>query len=563
MPPPPPSPPGQILCLAGAWRNPMISRVGGVFGGGKSASPPPDASAMEPALNALDRFRSLLVCDIFAEGSLREMRRIRPGGIVVRRRNTVTPARLKKLIREHQGLSAVPLLVAGNFEWGVANDVKSCNSFFPGVMALAAACPAGDLRLARRQGRAIAREARALGVNTLFGPVIDVSTGKGLHQIGTRLFSERPSAVAAFGEAYVRGVQEGGLCATSKHYPGAGDAQVDSHLSLPVCSQTLKSLLRTGLVPMRRAIAAGTGAVMVRHAAYPRITGDRTPSTLAPKMIEILRDRLGFEGFTITDNMAMGAIARSVPPVRALLGPIAAGIDLVLAGTSMLTPRTLRACERTIRKDRTLQLQINRAYERMKRHRCRWRMRSAWGTHRALEAESVRLAQRVTQGSLTLIRNPRGILPINQERYARILVVSTQAVDGFHVALRSNFGYFAMAIKERCPEADMIFTAEVPSPAEEKRVLAMAKQADAVLLVLQQEPGVGDLDAARIGLHRKLLRRFGRKTAIAGMVSPGVLKRLPASGAALFAYSSMPMSQKALAEAVVGAGKMPKAKRLR
>ncbi len=507
-------------------------------------------------MNTLDQFRSLLVCDIFPEGSLQEMRRIRPGGVVVRRRNTTDPARLKKLIREHQRMSAVPLLVAGNFEWGVANDLKSCSSFFPGVMALAAACSRGGLRLARQQGRAIAREARSLGVNTLFGPVIDVSSGKGLHRIMTRLFSEKPSEVAAFGEAYIRGVQEGGLCATAKHYPGAGDATVDSHLSLPVCSQTLRDLLRTGLVPMRRAIAAGTGSIMVRHAAFPRITGEKTPCTLSSRMIDILREKLGFEGFTITDNMAMGAIARNASPVRALLGPIAAGIDLVLAGNEMLTPRTLRGCEREIRRDKALQGQIGTAFERMKKHRVKWRMRSARGSHRVTEGESIRLAQKITDRSVTVVRDPRGLLPINRERYARILVVSAQVADGFHVALRSNFGQFAMALKERCPEADLVFTAEVPSADDQKRVFSLAKQADAIVLALQREPGLGDLDPASIRMHKKVLRRFGPKTVIAGMTSSGILERLPRSGAAVFAYSSMPMSQRALAEAIVGAGKM-------
>jgi beta-N-acetylhexosaminidase len=507
-------------------------------------------------LNTFDQFRSLLVCDIFPEGSLPEMRRIRPGGIVVRRRNTTDPARLKKLIRQHQVSSPVPLLVAGNFEWGVANDLKGCSSFFPGMMALAAACSKGGLQLARRQGRAIAREARSLGVNTLFGPVVDVSSGKGLHQIGTRFFSEKSSEVAAFGQAYIKGVQEGGLCATAKHYPGAADPKVDSHLSLPVCSQTLGSLLRTGLVPMRRAIAAGTGAIMVRHAAYPKITGEGTPCTLAPMMIEILRDRLGFEGFTITDNMVMGAIAKTVSPVRALLGPIAAGIDLVLAGNELLTPKNLRACERTIRRDKTLQAQIGAACERMKKHRLKWRMRSAWGTHRELERDSIQLAQKISNKSLKLISDPRGILPINRERYARILVVSAQAADGFHVALRSNFGYFAMAVKEYFPEADMVFTADPPSADDQKRVFSLAKQADAVILVLQREPGVGDLETSRIRMHKKILNRFGPKTVIAGMMSPGVLKRLPRSGAAVFACSSMPMSQKALAEGIVGARKI-------
>jgi beta-glucosidase-like glycosyl hydrolase len=151
------------------------------------------------------KFRSLLVVDIHPEHQLDAFEALQPGGVVVRRRHTRNPAEVKQLILRHQQLAALPLLVAGNFEWGVANDVRGCRSFFPGVMALAAAS-GRDLGLVYEQGRAIGREARSLGVNTVFGPAIDVIQRES-SEVGTRGFSSDPKRVAAYAARYIAGLQ--------------------------------------------------------------------------------------------------------------------------------------------------------------------------------------------------------------------------------------------------------------------------------------------------------------------------------------------------------------------
>jgi beta-N-acetylhexosaminidase len=503
-------------------------------------------------MNIYEKFRSLIVIDILSEKELKNLSWIKPGGIVVRRRVTRNPGQVKQLIKEHQKRSNVPLLVAANFEWGVANDIKQCRSLFPGMMALAAACGKRNWHLVYSQARTIAQEARSLGVNTLFGPVIDVITKYHLSDTGTRSFSSRPGVVAKFAQAYVRGTQAGGLCAVSKHFPGYGITNIDSHIDLAVCYQTLKDLSRTGFTSFKSAILAGTGAIMVCHPAYPRITGKRMPSTLSAPMVSLIYNTLKFRGFTITDNMHMGAIKNHFSPQEALTGPLKAGIDLVLVGNDALSKKAFDKCDTIISNSPMLQLAIERSFNRMRRFRSQWRMGMTLGNTKALERKSILLSEKIASRSITLIRDPRKLLPVTESRYARILVATPQAKDGFHVALRSNFGHFAMEIKNGFMESDLVFFSDAPDKKEISQILSRAQAVDLIVLGVHEEPGIHGMSKGKLDLIKQCLKKFAHKTVIGGMVSPFILDRFPKTGTALFSYSAMPVSQVALARAILG-----------
>lgn len=496
------------------------------------------------------KFRSLLVVDIHPEDALDAFASMQPGGIVVRRRHTRSPAQVQALIRRHQALASQPLLVAANFEWGVANDVRGCRSFFPGVLALSAAC-GKDFSPARQQAEAIGREARSLGVNTVFGPVIDVIQRDNT-EVGTRGFSRDPERVAAYAERYIRGLQAGGVAAVAKHYPGGGAAKVDAHLGLPVLRDKWSDLRRFNLKPFIAAIAAGTGGVMMSHNAYPAINGDRRPGTMSARLVELLRTELGFEGFLITDNMGMGATAKHFPPRELLLGPLRAGHDLVLVRSDIVTPRLLAECLETIRREPALQEKIEVAHERMTAIRRKWRMGRANGSQPRLEAASRALGETISRKAITILRDPANLLPITDERYRRILIVAPQVRDGFHIALPSNFGYLATELKKHFMEADLIFTADSPTAEEQGSVLSKAGMADAVVLEIHDEQSLTGLAPGQVELCRKLMRVCGDKLIVAGLYSPMFLERLPPVGAAVFAFSAMPSSQIALAHALLG-----------
>ena len=204
----------------------------------------------------------------------------------------------------------------------------------PGLLA-----PAGPERIAavcRQQ----ADELRALGFNTILGPVLDVCPAEGsLSHIGARSFSGDPEEAAACGVLAVASFLERGLLPVAKHFPGYGVAPVDPHLDLPVRSDSLAALEASDLLVFRRAIEAGLPALMSAH-LVTRALDPEQPGTLSPRCLAYLRETLGFEGCVVSDDLCMGALRAPLPELseRALR----AGLDLLLICHP--EPETLRAC---------------------------------------------------------------------------------------------------------------------------------------------------------------------------------------------------------------------------
>jgi beta-N-acetylhexosaminidase len=187
-----------------------------------------------------------------------------------------------------------------------------------------------DERDAYTYGRIAALEGRAVGIHVNFAPDADVNNNPLNPIINTRSFGEDPHAVARLVRAYVRGLQDNGMLATLKHFPGHGDTDADSHLGLPTIRADYPRLDSVELVPFRAGIDAGASVVMSAHIAFPAFTGD-TPATLSPAMLTgVLRDSLKFKGLVVTDALQMGAIVAKYGAGEAAVRAFEAGSDLLL-----------------------------------------------------------------------------------------------------------------------------------------------------------------------------------------------------------------------------------------
>src|SRR5688500_14974501 len=154
--------------------------------------------------------------------------------------------------------------------------------------------------------RVTAVESRALGIHVAFAPVLDVNNNPANPVINTRSFGEDPRLAARLGAAFVRGLQEHGMVATGKHFPGHGDTEVNSHLALPVVNATRARLDSVELLPFRAVIAAGVGAMMTFHGAMPALDSSGVPATLSRHVLHgLLREELGFNGVIFSDAMDM------------------------------------------------------------------------------------------------------------------------------------------------------------------------------------------------------------------------------------------------------------------
>src|SRR5947207_7845892 len=244
----------------------------------------------------------------------------------------VAAATLNRLQREAE----IPLLTTADFEGGVGYILNGATRL-PRAMAIAAA---HDPELAYRAGRVSAEEGRALGVVVDFYPIVDVNNNPRNPIINVRSFAEDVRPVSEMARAYIRGVQDGGMIATAKHFPGHGDTATDTHLGLAVIEHPRAHLDQVELPPFKAAIDAGVGAVMSSHIALPALDPGmvegaaqplRTPATLSrPILTGLLRDELKFDGLIYTDSMSMFAISHNLPHDRAATLAVAARVHQVL-----------------------------------------------------------------------------------------------------------------------------------------------------------------------------------------------------------------------------------------
>jgi beta-N-acetylhexosaminidase len=250
-----------------------------------------------------------------------------------------TPIEVAAKINNMQRLSRVPLLTSSDLEPGLGRleggtfthyllDAGSA-TVFPSAMAIAAT---GRDQDAYDVAKIIAQEARAVGIQINFSPVVDVNNNPSNPVINTRSFGEDPQRVARLSAAFVRGTQDGGAVSTAKHFPGHGDTDVDSHVGLPIVGANWRRLDTLELVPFRAAINAGAGMVMTAHIALPAVEGDSTtPATLAPKIITgVLRDSLKFGGVAITDAMTMEGVGKGYSVEESSVLAVKAGADIIL-----------------------------------------------------------------------------------------------------------------------------------------------------------------------------------------------------------------------------------------
>lgn len=250
------------------------------------------------------------------------------GGVVFFSRNVESPQQFAQLAADLKDLAdGRPLLTSIDQEGGRVMRLREPFTIIPPMRAVGAA---GDANLAREIGRVLARELRAVNVDMNLAPVLDVDTNPDNPVIGARSFGRDADLVAQMGCALLRGLQDEGVAACGKHFPGHGDTSQDSHVDLPALNHPLERLLMVELRPFKAAIAAGVSAIMSAHVIF-RPIDDNFPATLSePVLNGLLRKRLMYDGVIISDAMDMKAITDHFGFDDAIVRGARAGIDLFM-----------------------------------------------------------------------------------------------------------------------------------------------------------------------------------------------------------------------------------------
>jgi beta-N-acetylhexosaminidase len=248
------------------------------------------------------------------------------GGVVLFTRNCPNLETVVALTEAARRLGP-DVLIFLDHEGGRVHRLPPPFTRFPPAAAIG---HAGDPELAAAVARAMARELRAAGFDSGLAPVLDCLTDPHSVVIGDRAYASDPETVAACGAAFVRAALDEGLVAVAKHFPGHGRTSVDSHLALPEVDAPLAELERTELVPFRRALAAGCPAVLVAHVRYPALDPE-WPASISPEVIgQLLRGRMGFDGFVLSDDLEMSAVRTEWGVGGAAVRFVQAGGDLAL-----------------------------------------------------------------------------------------------------------------------------------------------------------------------------------------------------------------------------------------
>ena len=256
------------------------------------------------------------------------IKQYKPGGVILFSRNLESVEQMVDLTNKLQACSPhSPLLISIDQEGGRVSRLPKGFTIFPSCSLLGRS---NSTELAYAAGATIAKELRAVGVNMNMAPVLDVNSNPDNPVIGDRAFGTTPDVVCELGIATAAGLQDNGVVACGKHFPGHGDTNTDSHKELPVVEATRERLEAIEFLPFRRAVQRGVASLMTAHVLY-RALDRELPATLSPTIInDFLRQELQYDGVVLTDDLEMHAIIDHFGVEDAAVRAVLAGCDMVL-----------------------------------------------------------------------------------------------------------------------------------------------------------------------------------------------------------------------------------------
>jgi beta-N-acetylhexosaminidase len=253
--------------------------------------------------------------------------RLQPGGVILFARNIKSGEQTWRLLRDCRKCVSTPLFTCIDLEGGSVDRFRDVLGPTPSAAEVFATA---DRKVFRMHGRMIGENCRAFGFNLDFAPVLDLAFEASRSVLSSRSVSENPREAVTYAREFLAGLRAANMFGCGKHFPGLGEGKLDSHHALPVIEKSMKRLWAEDLVPYRT-LCRQLPLAMISHAAYPRVTHDRTPASLSKVWItDILRKRIGFRNLIVSDDLEMGGVLAAAPVGEAAVQHIRAGGDLCL-----------------------------------------------------------------------------------------------------------------------------------------------------------------------------------------------------------------------------------------
>ena len=493
------------------------------------------------------------------------------------------------LVNRMQQLARYPLLVSADLEAGAGMRFDDTVNF-PWNMAVGAT---GNPEYARRQGEITAREARALGVQQIFAPVVDVNNNAANPVINVRSYGENPADVARFAAAFTEGAQNAGAIATAKHFPGHGDTAVDSHRGLPEINVSRERLNTVEFVPFEASVNAGVGAVMVGHIALPQIDATAVkplpenlkskptdtdqngeiidekaamPATMSPVIGNILRKDLKFDGMIVTDALSMSGLTIYFTQEEAAVRALEAGADMLLKPADV--DAAFRGVLQAVKSGRITEARVEESARRILAAKydlglVKERITPVDSIDRVVGTKDVAaLATEIAEHAITLVRDEDKLVPLkNLKPDAKVFNLAvTNGDDRTWIA-----NSFVASLSSAGMKVETMVVDGRSTAAEVEKIADRASAADLVIVSLYGRVRSGQVSSVGIPQTGEwaLTRLIREKKKIVGISfgNPYLLQGFPNLRTYIVAYGDMPALQQAVARALLGeidvVGKLP------
>jgi len=377
------------------------------------------------------------------------------GGVILFANNVKETAQTATLVHDLQEVikndesNDIPLLITVDQEGGIVTRLGTGTNL-PGNMALGAT---RSSKYAYNAGSIIGSELNSLGINVNFAPVLDVNNNPANPVINVRSISSDPNLVGTLGSALIKGIQDQGVVATAKHFPGHGDTATDSHYGLPIVDKSLEELNKTELVPFKTAIEEGVDMIMTAHIGMPQIEDEVIQGTTLPLpatlsddiMTGLLREKLGYNGVVITDALNMDAISKNMTESEAVIKTINAGVDIALMPTVLRSNEDVHKLQtilddvvEAVNTGRISEDRLDESVERILKLKVE---RGIWNPIGATEEKTLEekianaeaivgnkkhkaMEKEIAEAAVTLVKNENKALPFKPKKGENVLVIA-------------------------------------------------------------------------------------------------------------------------------------------
>ena len=295
---------------------------------------------------------------------------VQPAGVILLARNIESPEQTFQLLRDCRKAVKTPLFTCVDLEGGTVDRFRNVLGPSPSPAEVFAS---GDRGLFRKHGQILGSNSRALGFNVDFAPVLDLAFQASRKVMGSRAVSATPRETIKYARGFLAGLNTTGVLGCGKHFPGLGEGVLDSHHQLPVIEKSLKKLWAEDLLPYRE-LRRTLPLAMISHAAYPQVTGDRTPASLSKVWItDILRKRIGYRNLIVSDDLEMGGVLSAAPVDQAAVEFVRSGGDLCLVcHREDYVVHAYEALTKSAERDRKFAARVSEATRRVLAFKKRW-----------------------------------------------------------------------------------------------------------------------------------------------------------------------------------------------